>query len=106
MAQKNYCPSCGEKLDDNYNICPNCGEKLSNTPSDHGENQGPAEDEQTFLWGLLGFFIPVVGLILFLVWRQDRPAAGNAAGTGALVSVIFWALLLMFLATWAGSMIP
>ena len=25
-----------------------------------------------FGWGVLGFFIPLVGLILFLVWMKDK----------------------------------
>jgi len=43
-----------------------------------------------FLWGLLGCCIPVVGLILFLVWKDQKPKTAKAAGIGALVSVILW----------------
>ncbi len=45
-------------------------------------------DNGGFLWGLLGCCIPVVGLILFLVWREQKPKTAKAAGIGALVSVI------------------
>lgn len=47
-----------------------------------------ANDKGGFLWGLLGFCIPIVGLILFLVWKDSKPNSGKAAGIGALVSVI------------------
>ena len=40
-----------------------------------------------FLWGLLGCCIPIVGLILYLVWKNERPKTAKAAGIGALVSV-------------------
>lgn len=46
------------------------------------------QDNGGFLWGLLGFCIPVVGLILFLVWKGEKPRTAKAAGIGALVSVI------------------
>lgn len=45
-------------------------------------------DNGGFLWGLLGCCIPVVGLILFLVWKDQKPRTAKAAGIGALVSVI------------------
>lgn len=38
--------------------------------------------------GTLGCCIPVVGLILFLVWKDQKPKTAKAAGVGALVSVI------------------
>lgn len=38
-------------------------------------------------WSVLGFFIPLVGLILFLTWKTTNPKSAKAAGIGALVSV-------------------
>lgn len=49
-------------------------------------------DNGGFLWGLLGCCIPVVGLILFLVWKDQKPRTAKAAGIGALVSVILWVI--------------
>lgn len=45
-------------------------------------------DNGGFLWGLLGCCIPIVGLILFLVWKDQKPKTAKAAGIGALISVI------------------
>ncbi len=45
-------------------------------------------DNGGFGWGLLGFCIPLVGLILFLVWKDTKPLTSKAAGMGALISVI------------------
>mgnify|MGYP000147977517 FL=1 len=50
-------------------------------------------DRGGFLWGLLGCCIPVVGLVLFLVWRDEKPKTAKAAGIGALVSVILTILI-------------
>ena len=41
-----------------------------------------------FLWGLLGCCVPIAGLILFLVWKDQKPKTAKAAGIGALVCVI------------------
>ena len=51
------------------------------------------KDRGGFLWGLLGCCIPVVGLVLFLVWRDEKPKTAKAAGIGALGSVILTILI-------------
>ena len=39
-------------------------------------------------WGVLGFFFPIVGLILFLVWKNNRKAASKVSGIGALIGFV------------------
>ena len=39
-------------------------------------------------WGILGFFFPLIGLILFLVWLKSKKGASKAAGIGALIGLI------------------
>ena len=34
---------------------------------------------------MLSFFLPIVGLILFLVWRQEKPKSARVSGIGALI---------------------
>ena len=50
--------------------------------------QANPADTGSFGWAVLGFFIPVVGLILWLVWKDTQPKNAHRAGKGALVSVI------------------
>lgn len=73
-----YCSNCGEKIDKNASICPHCGVAQKLVISDNGG----------FGWGLLGCCIPIVGLILFLVWKDQKPKTAKAAGIGALVAVV------------------
>lgn len=104
MAVMHYCPSCGEKLNSDYRICPHCGETLEQDPSEQqSTNTQPPVQGNAFPWGVLGFIIPLLGLILFLIWKEENPVAAKAAGTGALASVIIWTLFVMFLATAAGA---
>ncbi|MDE6566811.1 MAG: hypothetical protein K2K70_03635 [Lachnospiraceae bacterium] len=46
------------------------------------------EDSGSLLWGLLGCCIPIVGLILFIVWKDTKPKTAKVAGIGALISVV------------------
>ncbi|HIW48815.1 MAG TPA: hypothetical protein H9687_06030 [Firmicutes bacterium] len=45
-------------------------------------------DSGSIGWGILGFCIPIVGLILFLVWKDQKPKTAKVAGIGALISFI------------------
>ena len=90
-----YCKKCGQQLEDNVNVCPACGttqEEVVNVTVD-SMNAGVKDDSGSIGWGLLGFCIPVVGLVLFLVWKNDKPRSAKTAGIGALISVIIWAVL-------------
>ena len=72
-----FCKKCGAQIDDQAVVCPKCGvaQGAGMSTSDNGG----------FLWGLLGCCIPLVGLILFLVWKDKT---SKAAGIGALVGVL------------------
>ena len=75
-----YCKNCGAQLDDNAVVCTSCGTAQNTAPA--------VVDKGGFGWGALGCCLPVVGLILFLVWKDTKPKTAKAAGIGALVSVI------------------
>ena len=56
---------------------------------DYDMDGAPYEKEKgSFLWGILGFFLPLVGLILFLTWKRRKPARSRASGKGALIGLI------------------
>lgn len=85
-----YCKNCAKEIDDKAVICPHCGVPQTQAPQ--------VVDDGSFGWGLLGFCIPVVGLVLFLIWKDTKPNTSKKAGMGALISVILGAVLyaLMF----------
>ncbi|MDR2976815.1 MAG: hypothetical protein LBV19_05825 [Streptococcaceae bacterium] len=72
-----------------------------------GEIQREYETNSYFGWGFLGFLIPLVGLVLFLVWQGDLQNAkkGRAAGQGALVSVIFGLIVVGIYFAWIYSVL-
>lgn len=82
-----YCKNCGAHLAHEENVCPNCGTTQSALP---------IKDEGGFLWGLLGCCIPIVGLVLYLVWHDTKPNTAKAAGMGALICVVSYALFYLF----------
>ena len=106
-----FCKYCGEKLDDkilnekHIAYCPSCGKvnkqkaeedlAIKQTQNENikidGENYNTKvyqKDSGSALWGLLGFFFPLVGFILYLCWIKTSPKSANSAGAGALICVV------------------
>lgn len=95
-----YCTKCGKAINDDVIYCPYCGAKVIRPNQDYYQNEQGTPivrnnpmDTGNFGWGILGFFLPIVGLILWLVWKDERPLDAKMAGRGALIHVIIIAVL-------------
>ena len=85
-----YCEKCGQQITENTAFCSNCGTSINReyVTYDYDSNKPYADDKPSFLFALIGFFIPIIGLILFLVYEGKRPKRAKSAGKGALTSII------------------
>ena len=78
-----YCKNCGRIVDDTSSYCNNCGARIDNKP-----NADVSEDNSNLGFAILGFFIPIVGLILFLIYEEKKPKRAKSAIKGALIGFI------------------
>ncbi len=78
-----YCKNCGRTVDDTSSYCNNCGARIDNKP-----NADASEDSLSLGFAIFGFFIPIVGLILFLIYEEKKPKRAKSAGKGALIGFI------------------
>lgn len=70
----------------NYTLpSANLGSKSQNVSAT--QSQQTDSEGSTVGWGILGFFIPIVGFILWLIWKDEHPARAKSAGIGCLVSI-------------------
>ena len=87
-----YCSNCGNPVNENQDVCLNCGvvlkKKFTNQPVEEGSTGG---------WAVLGFFFPLVGLILYLAWIDTKPKSAKAAGKGAIIGFIVGIVLTIIL---------
>ena len=89
-----YCIYCGKEIDDDSKFCPHCGKFVGKNepggaPYSYGGNAYRAPvDDANIGWGVLCFFLPLVGLILYLVWKDEYPNRARMCGKGALIGVI------------------
>ncbi len=82
-----FCSKCGAKLEPNSQFCSECGVSIQQEGNVVQTQTTSVAEGSTFGWGVLGFFFPIVGLILFLMWKQEKPKSSKSAGIGALVGV-------------------
>ncbi len=80
-----YCSNCGSEVDPAAVVCVKCGAAVG--------MRSPVQDAPNFGYALLGFFFPIVGLVLYLVWKDQTPLRAASAGKGALVAVILIGVL-------------
>lgn len=84
-----FCRKCGKEIWDSAVFCPHCGSRQDGVQQQVPQRQPYADDSGSIGWAILGFFVPLVGLILWLVWMDDKPKCAKMAGLGALAAVIF-----------------
>ena len=86
-----YCSNCGNKINDNERYCPYCGVEQNPTSNVSTSN----DDTGSIGWGVLGFFIPLVGIILYCVWRNEKPLNAKVSLKGAIISIIAYVVLIV-----------
>lgn len=103
-----YCRNCGQQIDEHSQYCPYCG------TSTEIKNAACENDAPNMGFAVLGFFIPLVGLILYLVYEGKQPKKARSAGKGALtgfitataVAIICAILLITGLISYTGKIAP
>ena len=85
-----YCVNCGSEVTGVQSVCLNCGVSTTKPTFDIVDRGGIG-------WGLLGFFVPIAGLVLYLIWIDTKPLTAKAAGIGALCYLgVFVVLFILY----------
>ena len=78
-----YCSHCGKEIMEEAVICVNCGCSVASQNSN--QSIVNPNDAPNTGFAVLGFFIPIVGLILYLLNKDTYPLKAKSAGKGALI---------------------
>lgn len=79
-----FCKHCGAEIADEAVICVKCGKPVAEMPGTvSAENDKPSTE-----LNILSFFIPLVGLILYLTQKNQYPVKAKALGKWALIGWI------------------
>ena len=109
-----YCKHCGKEITDETKFCPFCGgaqedvnasqKAQANASQDTWQNNQyqaqnqqyngqqqyapQTQDARSGGFAFLCFLFPIVGLILYLVWKDTLPLRAKSCGKGAIIGVI------------------
>ena len=86
-----YCTYCGKEIDDRAEICPHCGIRVRGRRACAMPDDAPSAG-----FAFLCFFVPILGLILYIIWKDEYPMKAASCGKGALLSVILGAVFTIF----------
>ena len=75
-----FCNKCGESISTQAEICPKCGVRAKNPA---------AQDQPNWGVNILSLCcVPLVGIILFFVWKNEKPVAAKSALIFGLIPII------------------
>ncbi len=87
-----YCMHCGNPCDPKAVICVKCGAPFGNTYPNF-----PREDDKpSGLLKFICFFVPILGLILYLVNINEKPVSAKAYGKSSLIGFVLGIVLYVF----------
>lgn len=90
------CNNCGFNNKTGANFCSNCGSPLNNYQFNNGQTYDNPDDSGSFWWGVLGYCFQLLGVILFILWRNDRPKTAKKLLIGAIISFFTPFAMLLF----------
>jgi len=90
-----FCKNCGKEIDDKADICIHCGVKVSKLSTE-------TKDTPSNLAGVASCCFPVVGLILYFLWKDEKPKSSKLICkwtiAGFSISVICAIIYFVFIA--------
>jgi magnesium-transporting ATPase (P-type) len=94
-----YCHQCGKEVNSDVKYCPYCGAQLDvHGHANNGDYQpiqpGPTyqreDDAPNFAFALLSFFVPIVGLVLYIIWNKEYPLKAKSCLKGFIFNIVVY----------------
>ena len=77
-----YCPHCGKENESNTINCAYCGVALASTPANI------SQDKPNTLINIISLCcIPILGIVMYFVWKDSQPQAAKSALIFGLVGI-------------------
>lgn len=102
-----FCGNCGKLIQQGNKFCTGCGQKVEpisiKMPKEKVEEKieikeeniqkNMRKDKPCILYNILAFFIPLAGLVIYLVTKKDTPKLAKYVGISALIGYILSTLV-------------
>lgn len=74
-----YCENCGAEIAKEAYVCPKCGVKVN-------KDESNVEDKPNMALNIVSLLLlPILGVILYFVWRKETPIRAKSILTYALI---------------------
>ncbi|MUV37558.1 hypothetical protein JNUCC1_01364 [Lentibacillus sp. JNUCC-1] len=105
LNSTNYCQSCGVETKAEQELCVNCGARLKSAGGNVAGTAGP--DEPSALINVASCCVPILGLILYIVWKDEKPLSAKSAGKWAIAgtAIVVGIYILFFVFTFFLAML-
>lgn len=95
-----YCQKCGTQNPEIAAFCNKCGADLkrlsNNTPSaTYQPVTSSSEDSAGIGWIILALLLPIVGFILYFVWKSNYPKKASHILVAAIIGFVVNFIILM-----------
>lgn len=91
------CTQCNNGVSDKAIQCPKCGMPVSTNNHQQMQMSGNSDDKPHSGWNILGFIIPIVGVILYFAWKKETPKKANSILYCSIAGFIFGLFLQGFI---------
>lgn len=81
-----FCRNCGKYVADTKTECPYCGSKSGMVKDTTSHIR--RKDASSGAMAVLGFLVPIAGIILYCVWKDEYPQKADSCIKGALWSIV------------------
>lgn len=78
-----FCKNCGKEIDNNADVCIHCGVAT----------EKKAVDNPSHLTGAVSCCFPVVGLILYFLWKDEKPQSASLICKWMIGGTVAWVIL-------------
>lgn len=84
-----YCTNCGEKVSEKADVCIHCGVRIKKSLE---------EDHPNWVVNIITLcFVPLVGLVMYFVWKDEKPNAAKSALTFFFINIGLIVLFYIFI---------
>lgn len=96
-----FCKNCGQQIDDNAAVCIHCGVATGNNMPSKSTLDNPSH-----LAGIASCCFPVVGIILYFLWKDEKPQSASLVCKWMIGGIIIWVIfyVLAFVLGMLGSL--
>lgn len=90
-----YCHQCGKEINQDACYCPYCGApQYQNTTAPNSASTVQEDDAPSSIFAVISFFIPLAGIILYVIWQKEYPLKAKSCLKGIVSGIVLYVVVM------------